>query len=409
MAPHAKRHWWERDSAAGLILAASAAISFVVVNGPGAAGLNAMLHFSLFDVDFGGAKLHLDILHVINDGLMALFFLYVGLELKRETVEGPLRNPRTAALPIAAAIGGMAAPALVYLLVVQGADPGYARGWAIPAATDIAFALGVLSLVAKHVPPGLRLFLLALAIVDDLGAIVVIAVFYSTNIVGWALGGMAVTFGAMLILNRTGVRNLGYYWILAAILWGFTLLSGVHATIAGVLTAVTIPMRDAAGKSPLIALEHGLKPIVVLAILPAFAIANAGAPLGGLTMEALSHPALLATALGLFLGKAIGVAGVVLLVAGFMHRILPAPPLAMIGAGFIAGIGFTMSLFIGALAFGEGEAAGPMRIGVISGSIASAIVGLLFIRLSGLLGAGDPELAAQELLAEQKGLIGQRD
>jgi len=408
LATHTTEHWWERDSAAGAILAVSAVISFIVVNGPAAATFDAFLHTLLVDINFGGATLHLDILHVINDGLMALFFLYVGLELKRETVEGPLRNPRTAVLPIAAAIGGMAAPALVYLLVVQGADPAYARGWAIPAATDIAFALGVLSLVSKHAPPGLRLFLLALAIVDDLGAIVVIAVFYSTNIVGWALGGTAVTFSAMLVLNRTGVRHLGYYLTLATILWCFTVLSGVHATIAGVLTAMTIPMRDSTGRSPLLVLEHGLRPFVVLAILPAFAVANAGAPLGGMSLADFSHPVLLATGLGLFLGKVIGVAGVVLLAASVMHRVLPAPPLAMIGAGFIAGIGFTMSLFIGALAFGATDASGPMRIGVIAGSIASAVIGLLLIRLSRLGAKGDPDLAEQELLAERQGLLNPR-
>ncbi len=405
MATQSKGPWWERDLAAGLVLAISALVSFLLVNGPAASRFDAILHTSLFGMELGAARVEFDVLHIINDGLMALFFLYVGLELKRETVEGPLRNPRAAALPIAAAIGGMAAPAFIYLLVIQGADPNYMRGWAIPAATDIAFALGVLSLVGKHVPPGLRLFLLALAIVDDLGAIVIIAVFYSSNILGWALGGMAATFGAMLLLNRVGVRSLAFYWVLAAILWGLTLLSGVHATIAGVLAATAIPMRDATGRSPLMALEHALKPVVVLAILPAFAIANAGAPIPSMSVEALSHPVLLATALGLFLGKPLGVAGVVLIAAGFLHKILPAPPLAMIGAGFVAGVGFTMSLFIGALAFGDGEAAAPMRIGVIIGSIASAIIGLLLIRLSRLGAGGDPDLVEQERLAEKQGLI----
>jgi NhaA family Na+:H+ antiporter len=348
MAKRSKAHWWERDSTAGLLLAGSALISFVLVNSPAAASFEAILHTSLFDAELANATLRLDILHVINDGLMALFFLYVGLELKRETIEGPLRNPRAAALPIAAAIGGMVAPALTYLFFVQGGDPSYQRGWAIPAATDIAFALGILSLAGKHAPPGLRLFLLALAIVDDLGAIFIIAVFYSSNILGWALGGMAATFGAMLLLNRAGVRGLAFYWALAALLWFLTLLSGVHATIAGVLSAVTIPMRDASGKSPLTSLEHALKPIVILAILPVFALANAGAPIMNLSTAALTHPVLLATGLGLFFGKPLGVAGVVLVAAGFLHRILPAPPLAMVCAGFIAGVGFTMSLFIAA-------------------------------------------------------------
>lgn len=401
MAAEHKHHWWERDWAPGALLGAAALLSFAIVNSAAGAGFAALLHAPIiagFDLE-----------HAINDGLMAIFFLYVGLELKRESVEGPLRNPRVAALPIACAVGGIAAPAAIYLLTLQGADPDYARGWAIPAATDIAFALGVLSLAGRHAPAGLRLFLLTLAIVDDLGAILIIAVFYSADIAGWALGGMGLTFAAMLLLNRLGERRLVIYWALALVLWWFTLASGIHATIAGVLAALTIPMRDARGRSPVIAAEHALKPWVLLLIMPVFALANAGAPIAGVSADTLTHPVTLAVGLGLFIGKPLGVAGVALIGAAFLHKVLPAPPLATIGAGFIAGVGFTMSLFIGALAFDAGDAAGPMRIGVIGGSVASAVVGLVLIRLSAIGGRGDPELAAQERTAETSGVLDVRE
>jgi NhaA family Na+:H+ antiporter len=397
MVPHHGEHWWERDWASGALLAAAAALSFAIINSPIADGFAALIHTPIIA--------GFDIAHAVNDGLMAIFFLYVGLELKRESVEGPLKNPRVAALPIASALGGMAAPALVFLFTVQGADQTYARGWAIPAATDIAFALGVLSLAGKHAPVGLRLFLLTLAIVDDLGAILIVAVFYSTDIVGWALGGMALTFGLMLVLNGLGERRLSVYWVLALVLWVSTLASGIHATIAGVLAALTIPMRDSRGRSPVIAAEHSLKPWVLLLIMPVFALTNAGAPLVGLDAEALMHPVTRATALGLFIGKPVGVAGVALVAAAFMHKVLPAPPLATVGAGFIAGVGLTMSLFIGALAFDEGEATEAMRIGVIVGSVASAVVGLVLIRLSAIGASGDPELAAQERMAVTSGVL----
>lgn len=408
MAETHKKAWWTSDWAPGALLALAALASFVIVNSPAGHDFGQMLRTPLFSTTLAGRELKLDLRHFVNDALMAVFFLYVGLELKRESVEGPLRSPRAAALPVAAAIGGMVAPALIYLAFVQDADPAYARGWAIPAATDIAFALGVLSLAGKHAPSGLRLFLLALAIVDDLGAILIIAVFYSTNLAGWALGGTVVTFSAMLLLNRQGVTILAPYWALAAALWFFTYMSGVHATIAGVLAALAIPMRTPAGASPLVAAEHALKPWVLLLIMPIFAIVNAGAPLRGLSVETFTHPVTIAVAMGLALGKPLGVAGVTLIAAGFMHRILPAPPLAMVGAACIAGIGFTMSLFIGALAFGEGEAAAPMRLGVVVGSLISAVLGLALIYLAARNAPGDPDLAAQEDIAEKKGVLEKR-
>ncbi|HRO03737.1 MAG TPA: Na+/H+ antiporter NhaA, partial [Terricaulis sp.] len=261
MAEHgAAKQWWQKDTTPGFVLIAAPIISFILLNGPTGEAFHHLLEDQIagLSVGFGAAAHALNLHLIINDALMVIFFLYVGLELKRETVEGPFKNPREAALPLVGAIGGMAVPALIYV-AVNLAHPEYLRGWAIPAATDIAFALGVMSLLGPRVPGGLRLFLLALAIIDDLGAILVIALFYSTHLTGWALGGAAATFIAMLMLNRSGYTKLWAYWALGLVLWGFMLVSGVHATIAGVLTALAVPMRDKAGGSPLIAAEHTLK------------------------------------------------------------------------------------------------------------------------------------------------------
>lgn len=405
MSAHPTR-WYERDTTPGYVLIAATLVSFALLNGPLADSIHHFLEDPFLTIVAGAVthdvKLHL----VINDGLMVIFFLYVGLELKRETVEGPFKNPREAALPIIAAAGGMIAPALIYL-AIAGGEPDYVRGWAIPAATDIAFAIGVLALLGSRVPPGLRLFLLALAIIDDLGAILVIAFFYSTHIVGWALGGALVTFLAMLGLNRAGVTKLWLYWLLGIALWAFMLLSGVHATIAGVLTALAVPMRDKAGGSPLIAAEHALKNWVQLAIMPIFALANAGVTLAGAGLATVLHPIALGVGAGLLLGKPIGIALSTFAAAASMKRRLPASPLAMIGAAMIAGIGFTMSLFIGTLAFGQGDLATPVRFGVLGGSLLSALAGLLVLSLA-LKGQGrvsDRALAREEELAEREGLI----
>jgi NhaA family Na+:H+ antiporter len=402
-----KTAWYERDTTPGYVLIAATIISFLLLNGPTADSVHHLLEDSFFRIVAAGAAHDVNLHLVINDGLMVIFFLYVGLELKRETVEGPFKNPREAALPIIAAAGGMAAPALIYLAIAGGADPTYVRGWAIPAATDIAFAIGVLALLGKRVPPGLRLFLLALAIIDDLGAILVIAFFYSTHIVGWALGGALVSFLALLGLNRAGVTKLTPYWLLGAMLWMFMLLSGVHATIAGVLTALAIPMRDKQGGSPLIAAEHALKNWVQLAIMPIFALANAGVTLAGAGLAALFHPVALGVGAGLLFGKPIGIALSTFAAAALMKRRLPAAPAAMLGASMIAGIGFTMSLFIGTLAFGQGDLATPVRFGVLGGSLLSAIAGLIVLSLA-LRGKGrvsDRALAREEELTESEGLI----
>jgi Na+:H+ antiporter, NhaA family len=404
--------WHERDTTPGLILIAATIISFLMLNSPFGAGIHHALEDQIAGLSIGfGAAGHPVNLHlIINDALMVVFFLYVGLELKRETVEGPFQNRREAALPLAGAVGGMAAPALIYV-ALNWSEPAFLRGWAIPAATDIAFAIGVLSLLGSRVPGGLRLFLLALAIIDDLGAILVIALFYSTHLTGWALGGAAVTFGAMLLLNRAGVRTLLPFWALGLVLWAFMLLSGVHATIAGVLTALAVPMRRANGSSPLVEAEHALKPWVQFSIMPIFALANAGVILAGAGGATLLHPIALGVALGLIFGKPIGIMLAAYITSAALKQKLPGNAMQMLGVTMLAGIGFTMSLFIGNLAFGTGELATPVRFGVLGGSLVSALAGLgvLWFACRKDAHAEHATLGPEEDRAEGAGVLEQRE
>lgn len=367
--------WRHADTMPGVVLLAAAALSFVLLN----SSVGHAFHGALERPFAFGVTAHL----AINDGLMAIFFLYVGLELKREFLEGPLRDIRTAALPFSAALGGMAAPALIYLAIAGSADPAFAKGWAIPAATDIAFALGVLSLLGKRAPRAARPFLLALAVIDDLGAILVIAVFYTETIVGWALAAAALAFVAMLLMNRWGVRALTPYWLAATFLWAFMLFSGVHPTIAGVLAAFAFPMRRADGRSPLITAEHALKGPVQLAIMPIFALANAGVPVAGLGLGTFLHPVALGAGLGLLLGKPAGILSATWLAAKVLRRTPPLPAATLAGLALVAGVGFTMSLFIGALAFGAGDLAAPVRFGVLGGSLISALLGAAVMFVAG--------------------------
>jgi NhaA family Na+:H+ antiporter len=378
MQKDAPQHWWNNEVTPGALLIIATAISFALQNSGAREAFDALLHQPV-GARLGPYDLHMDLAHFIADGLMAVFFLYVGLELKRETIEGPFRNRDEAAMPAIAALGGMIAPALIYLAVIAGGSPEHARGWAIPAATDIAFAMGVLSLLGSRVPASLRLFLLALAIIDDIGAILIIALFYSSSIAGWALGGAVLTFLAMLLLNRAGLKALGLYWLLALVLWTFMLASGVHATMAGVLAAMTIPMRASDGRSPLIAAEHELKPWVLLGVMPVFALANAGAPFDGLGLDVLAHPIAIGVALGLAIGKPLGICTGVWLGARVFKLPPPAGARLLIGVAMLAGVGFTMSLFVGGLAFGEGPLAAPTRLGVLMGSLASALGGLVLL------------------------------
>lgn len=400
--------WWQKDTTPGYVLIAATILSFILLNGPTGEAFHHLLEDQIAGLSVGvGAGAHAVNLHlIINDALMVIFFLYVGLELKRETVEGPFKNPREAALPMAGAVGGMALPALIYV-AINLETPEYLRGWAIPAATDIAFALGVMSLLGPRVPGGLRLFLLALAIIDDLGAILVIALFYSTHLTGWALGGAAVTFGAMLLMNRGGVKNLLPYWAAGLVLWAFMLISGVHATIAGVLTAMAVPMRDHAGGSPLITAEHALKNWVTFAIMPIFALANAGVVLHGAGLETLLHPIALGISAGLVLGKPVGIVLASYLACGVLRQRAPGSFFQMLGTATLAGIGFTMSLFIGNLAFGTGDLATPVRFGVLGGSLISALAGLaiLWWCCRKLAPRGHRTLGPEEDIAEQRGVL----
>lgn len=402
------KHWWQRDTAPGFVLIAATFVSFALLNSAYGEFLHHLIEQQIGNIVVGiGDGAHPLNAHVIiNDALMVIFFLYVGLELKRETVEGPFQNPREAALPMAGAVGGMIAPALIYV-AINAQEPAYLRGWAIPAATDIAFAIGVLSLLGPRVPGGLRLFLLALAIIDDLGAILVIALFYSTNLVGWALGGAAVTFGIMLLMNRAGVKALPLYWLFGLALWGFMLISGVHATIAGVLTAMTVPMRNKAGGSPLIAAEHALKPWVQFAIMPIFALVNAGVILHGAGLDTLLHPIALGVGLGLVFGKPIGIMLAAHLACTVLKQRPPGTFGQMLGISILAGIGFTMSLFIGTLAFGNGDLATPVRFGVLGGSFVSALLGLIVLGWScrKLAAQTASDLSREEELAEQRGVF----
>ncbi len=360
------REFLESESAGGIILMAVAALALVVANSPLAGTYNGVLKTYV-----GG----LSILHWINDALMAVFFLLVGLEIKRELVDGELSTWSKRVLPALAAAGGMVGPALIYVYFNR-SDPEALAGWAIPAATDIAFALGILSILGSRVPVSLKIFLAALAILDDLGAVVIIAIFYTAELHLWALGSAALVTAILFGMNRLGIRSIPAYLLLGAALWYFTLQSGVHATIAGVILAFTIPHRRGED-SPLEILEHFLHKPVAFLIVPIFGFANAGVPIPG--WDALASPVTLGIALGLFLGKQIGIFGAVLLATRLRIASLPdgASMLQVYGVSLVCGIGFTMSLFIGLLAFDGNDAVIAMvKVGVLLGSFASAIAGI---------------------------------
>lgn len=372
------------EAAGGLLLMGAAALAMVAANLPGTYAYNDVLHMvvgpTLSD-QLGPMTVHL----WINDGLMALFFLLVGLELKREFLEGRLSRWSDRMMPALAAAAGMAVPALIYLLVA-GSDPSLHGGWAIPAATDIAFALGVLALLGNRVPASLKLLLMSVAIVDDLGAVAIIALFYTASIDALAITAAATIFGIMHLLRWRGVNALTPYLILTGLLWYAVLLSGVHATIAGVLAATAIPLRVSGdGDAPLHRLEQALTPLVGLLIVPLFGFANAGVSLRGIGLQAIIAPLPLGVAAGLFLGKQIGIFGA--LQIGRWLRLFGALPGASMmqtyGVVLLCGIGFTMSLFIGALAFpASPHLAEEAKIGILLGSMMSALAGYGVLRFS---------------------------
>jgi NhaA family Na+:H+ antiporter len=374
------------ESAPGVLLFAAALMAMLVANSPMAGAYQAFLDIPIV-VKIGAFEIAKPLLLWVNDGLMAVFFFLVGLELKREVLQGELSTIRQAFLPVAAAIGGIAGPAAIYAIMNSG-DPVAARGWAIPAATDIAFALGVLALLGDRVPRGLKIFLLSVAIVDDIGAILIIALFYSSAPPPVTLAIAGAALGVLVILNRSGVRRISPYILVGLVLWAAVLKSGVHATLAGVLLALTIPLHGSpGGKGPALQLERDLHLPVAFGILPLFAFANAGVSFDNMQIADLTHSVPLGITAGLFLGKQLGVMLVVIaLVAMGMARLPSGANWASFyGVALITGIGFTMSLFIGSLAFKEEFAAQlPVdeRVGILLGSALSAVGGYLVLRYS---------------------------
>ena len=385
----ALRDFLHSEAAGGVVLIAAALLAMIVANWPATAhAYEALLHHATGPVltpSLGPMTVHL----WINDGLMALFFLLVGLEIKREFVDGRLASADRRRLPFIAAVAGMAAPALVFL-IVAGAEPGLQPGWAIPAATDIAFAIGVLALLGSRIPSALKLLLTTVAIVDDMGAVAIIAVAYTETIQVFSLAGAGVALLVLYVLNRRKVMALWPYLLVGAALWLFVLQSGVHATIAGVLTAMLIPIRPSPGApddatSPLHRLEHALHPWVAFAIVLLFGFANAGVSLAGASLGTLAEPLVLGIALGLFLGKQFGIFGAIWGAdrLGIARRPAGVSWAQLYGMALVAGIGFTMSLFIGGLAFADPALIERVKIGVLAGSIASAMAGVVVLAACG--------------------------
>lgn len=378
------RDFLKLESAGGILLLLTATAAMIVANTPLLSRYDDFLE-TIVAVQVGDWSISKPLLLWINDGLMAVFFFLIGLELKREVMEGELSSAKQIALPALGALGGMILPMGIYAWF-NWHDPIALDGWAIPAATDIAFALALLSVFGSRVPVALKIFLLTLAIFDDLGAIIVIAVFYSGDISLQLVIVAAIAFAIAVTMNRAGVTRTSTYVLLGIALWIALLKSGVHATLAGVLIALCIPMRDDQGHSPLRELEHNLHGPVVYAILPIFAFANAGLPLAGFTFESLEHPVTLGIILGLFAGKPIGVLAFVGL--GVLLRLVELPRDVnwgqIAGIGFASGIGFTMSLFIAGLAFehGSGDYFEGDRLGVLVGSILSAVAALIILQVS---------------------------
>ena len=375
------KYFFKLEAASGLVLLLAAILALIISNG----NLSEYYFSTLEKYIILGTKefgLKLSVLHWINDVLMAIFFFFVSLEIKREFIQGELSNPKKAMLPIIGAVGGMAVPALFYI-VVNYSDSATLNGWAIPSATDIAFSLGVLSLLGKRVPISLKVFLTALAIIDDLGAIVIIAFFYSGNIEIKYLILMLLSLIVLIGLNKFRIKSFIPFLIVGIFLWDFTHQSGIHATIAGVLLALTIPHNTKNSKqSMLLKLEHGLSPYVAFGIMPIFAFANAGVSLEGLTFATLLNPVPLGIVLGLFFGKQIGVFALsyISVKLKFADKPTGATWTAFYAVSILTGIGFTMSLFVGNLAFANDlEYMDGVKIGVLTGSLLSTLFGYFLL------------------------------
>ena len=375
--------FFKLEAASGLILLISAIFALIISNSTYSDIYFDSLNEYLF-IGINNFGLKLSVLHWINDALMAIFFFFVTLEIKREFIQGELSTIKQAILPIVGAVGGMLVPALIYIYINY-ETPGTLNGWAIPSATDIAFSIGILSLLGSRVPISLKVFLTALAIIDDLGAIIIIAFFYTGDLNIHYLALIIGTFVVLVILNRFGVKKFLPYLIVGIFLWFFTYESGIHATIAGVLLACSIPHRKKDHDFSLLTkVEHSISPYVAFGIMPLFAFANAGVSLNGLTFASLLAPVPLGILLGLFIGKQFGVFifSYVSIKAGFAQMPNNANWVAFYGVGVLTGIGFTMSLFVGNLAFAENtQYIDGVKIGVLSGSLLSTIFGYLLLLL----------------------------
>lgn len=380
------------ESSSGILLMMAAVLALIANNSLLAGAYDSFLSIPV-SIQAGALLIDKPLLLWINDGLMAIFFFLVGLEIKREVMQGELSSREKAMLPLFAAIGGMAAPALIYVMINAG-DPAALRGWAIPAATDIAFALGVLALLGSRAPVSLKILLLAIAILDDLGAVIIIALFYTSDLSTTALGLAAVGIAGLAFLNFRGVKRITPYVLIGVFIWVCVLKSGVHATLAGVITALAIPIRGRTEneQSPLHRLEHDLHPWIAFMVLPLFAFANAGISLDGVSPANLTASIPLGIALGLLIGKPLGVLlmSYIAVRSGLAKLPEGANWLHMAGLAALTGIGFTMSLFIGSLAFPTMEAMNDVRIGVMAGSLTSALIGATLI-----VAAGRRQKAAQ--------------
>lgn len=373
----------KHDAFGGMLLMLATAAALIVANSSLQPWYEAALD-SRLAITLNGEGLQKPLILWINDGLMAVFFFLIGLELKFEILEGKLRQPSAVILPGLAAVGGMIVPALVFAFINWG-NPATIHGWAVPTATDIAFALGVLALVGTRAPASLKVFLLTLAILDDLGAIIVIAVFYTEHLKFEYMLMALVPLAGLVALNLRGTHRVAPALLLGVVMWVFVLKSGVHATLSGVVLAFLIPLRDRFGKSPLHSLEDGLSPYVAYLIVPLFAFANAGVVLEGMSVRSLLEPLPLGVALGLIAGKQVGVFGVTWLVIRAGWARLPAESnwLQIYGIACLAGIGFTMSLFIGSLSYSTPELMNDVRIGVLAGTTVSAVLGYSILMIAG--------------------------
>ena len=391
----------KHDAFPGILLMLAAVAALLVANSSLVSVYNGVLNTYLA-ITIGGEGLEKPLILWINDGLMAIFFFLIGLELKYELIQGKLKNPRDVVLPGVAALGGMAIPALIFVAINWDAQV-YLSGWAIPAATDIAFALGILALVGTRAPTSLKLFLLTLAILDDLGAIIIIALFYTADLKVDYLFLAILPLAGLIILNLRGTHRIAPAILLGTIMWVLVLRSGVHATLAGVVTAFCIPLTDRYGKSPLHSLEHGLTPYVNFGIIPIFAFANAGVVLAGMSLSSLLNPLPLGIASGLVVGKIVGVFGFTYLLVRLGVARLPhgANWAHIFGVACLAGVGFTMSLFIGSLSFDSAEMMNQVRLGVLSGSLIAGTLGFAVLMLAGRAKEeDDTPIRVEEVAAE---------